>query len=101
MRKVWKLVWQASNVERMSCTCMQSNVVTAHPKFYNVCVCVCVDAIGLVCKWRLVHLKYAVLQCIPDCFQHSPHVQYLCLSFEGLPPENIEAINNSVHYLHK
>jgi hypothetical protein len=52
-----------------------------------VCVCVCVDAVGLVYEWCLVHLKYAVLQCIPDCFQHSPHVQYLCCSFEGLRPE--------------
>jgi len=56
-------------------------------QYVCVCVCVCVDAVGLVCKWHLVHLNYAVLQCIPDCLQHSPHVQYLCLSFEGLPPE--------------
>jgi hypothetical protein len=82
-RKVRKLVRQASNVERISCACMQCKVVTAHPKFYHVCR----DAGGLVCKWCLMHLKYAVLQCIPGCFQHSPHVHHLRLTFEGLPPE--------------
>lgn len=76
MRTVWKQVTQASKVDRKSCASTQCNVVTAHPKLY----CVCRGAVGLCC---LVYLMYAVSHCIPDSFQHSPHVQYVCLSFEG------------------